>query len=411
MPRQAITVKTIEGLRPKSAQYEVAEKGGLRIRVYPSGRMAYAYRYRDAAGRQRVLTLGDVKRGSAKGLTLTEARDRLTTAQAQRKQGDDPADLAAEEKAKQRKGYRERATAPTVADILGEYMTRHVVPKRRPTTQTEFRRLIDKELAPRIGKVKAGEATRTEIVAALDEIADKATPSIADHAANVLRSAFVFAVKRGRLEANPAQALPRYASQTSRERTLTVAEIRAFWKATEAHKGISEPVALALRLLLVTGQRRGSLAAAEWAEFKGDVWEIPAAHAKTGKAHVVPLSPLAQGIVSRLRELTGETQWVLPNPSITGPITPRALTRALARLRTGDYTVHDLRRTAATLMAKAGVTSFVVGRVLAHAYKSETGKYDRYEYQPEKRRALETLARKVGEIIEKPEAAKVVPLR
>jgi integrase len=401
-----LTKRTLESLTAHEARYEHGEHGGLRVRIYPSGRKSLLWRYRDPGGAQRVLVFGEWP-----AISLAEARRRLAEAKALREQGTDPADQKAEKRAKRRDRFRERRAAPAVADILDEYMTRHVLAVSKPTTQAEFRRLIERELKPRLGQLKAAEVKRSGIVAILDDIADTATASIADHAGNVLRSAFRFAVARGRLEHTPCQALPRYAAQTSRECTLTPDEIRALWAALEAHKGVSEPVALALKLLLLTAQRRKSLAGAKWSEFSAERWEIPAENMKSGKAHVVPLSPLAQELVARLRELTGACEWVLPNPRLSGPVTERALTRALARLRTADYTVHDLRRTAATLMTQAGVSSFIVGRVLAHAYRSETGKYDRYEYRPEKRRALETLARKLGEIIGRPDTATVVVLR
>lgn len=404
MPK--LTVKTLENLRPKMGQFETAADRGLRVRVYPSGRKAFVYRYKDPARRQRVLSLGEWP-----GITLAEARRLLAEARALREQGGDPAGQAAEQKAKHREGYRERAGAPTVADILGEYMARHVGPNCRPATVTEFRRLIERNLKPACGAMKAGALTRSAVVAALDGIADTATPSIADHAGRVLAHAFNFAVRRGRLEANSCQALPRYAKDKPRDRILTPGEIRTLWQTLEAPKGVSAPVALALKLLLATAQRRRSLAVAQWGEFTADRWEIPSAHAKTGVAHVVPLSPLAQALVERLREITGLTRWVLPNPYLTGPINERALTRALRRLRTGDYTLHDLRRTGASLMAAAGVTRHVIGRVLGHSDGSMTAIYDRYEYQAEKRRALETLARKLGEITGQPEAARVVAIR
>ena len=398
--------RTIETLKPRCQRYEKSEPGGLRIRVYPSGRKAYLWRYRDPGGTQRVLTLGEWPH-----MRLTEARRRLAEAKALRETGTDPAEAVAEKRETRRDTFRAKRLAPTVTDILDEYMSRRVTKHCRPATVAEFGRLIAINLIPACGRLKAREATRSGVVAVLDRIADTATPSIADHAGRVLTQAFNFAVKRGRLESSPCQALPKYAKAKARERTLTVPEIKRLWAALDAHEGVTEPVALALKLLLLTGQRRGSLAMAEWSEFAADRWEIPAAHSKTDTAHGVPLSPLAQELVGRLRNLTGMAAWILPNPRLLGPIRPAALTRALGRLRTSDYTVHDLRRTAATLMGEAGVSRFVIARVLGHVDSSMTGIYDRHAYAAEKRRALETLARKVGEIIGQPEIARVVTLR
>ncbi len=400
------TNRQIETLKPRKTRYEKSEPGGLRIRVYPSGRKAYLWRYRDPGSTQRVFTLGEWPH-----MRLTEARRRLAEAKALRETGTDPAEKAAEKRETRRDAFRAKRTAPTVGDILDEYMTRHVTKHCRPATVKEFQRLIEVNLKPVCGRLKARELSRSSVVAAMDRVADSASASVADHAGGVLLAAFRFAVRRGRLEANPCQELPRYAKKVRRERTLTPAEIRGLWEATETHAGVSEPVALAIRLLMLTAQRRGSLAVAAWYEIDGDAWSIPSEHVKTGTAHVVPLSPLALETLARLRELTGKTRWLLPNPSLHGPIRPAAITRALTRIRTADYTVHDLRRTAATLMGEAGVSWFVIARVLGHVDASMTGIYDRHAYAAEKRRALEALGRKVAEIIGRPETATVVALR
>ena len=392
-----LTTHIILTLKPGRQRYEKSEPGGLRVCVWPSGRKTLCWRYRDPGGAQRVFMLGEWPH-----MSLTEARRRLAEAKALRETGTDPAEQAAAKRETRRDIFRAKGTAPTVGDILEEYMTRHVTQHCRPATVAEFARLIEMNIKPACGRLQAHEATRSGIVAVPDRIAD--------HAGRVLGQAFNFAVKRGRLEASPCQALPAYARDKPRERTLTAAEIHGLWQALDAHKGLSEPVALALKLLL-TGQRRGSPAVAEWSEFEGDRWTLPAGHTKMGTAHIVPLSGLAQKIVERLRELTGMTQWVLPNPSLHGPITARALTRALTRLRSSDYTVHDLRRTAATFMGEAGVNRFVIARVLRHVDAGMTGIYDRHAYAPEKRRALETLARKVGGIVGRSETATVVVLR
>jgi len=396
-----LTNRAIENLKAMSQRYEKGEAGGLRIRVYPSGRKAYLWRYRDPGHTQRVLTLGEWPH-----MKLVEARRRLGQAKALRETGTDPAEAAAEKRETRRDTFRAKRTAPTVADILDEYMTRRVTKHCRPATVAEFGRLIAINLNPACGRMKA-----REVMTVLDRIADTATPSIADHAGRVLGQAFNFAVKRGRLESSPCQSLPKYANSKPRERTLTPAEIKTLWQTLDTHKGVTEPIALAFKLLLLTAQRRGSLAVAEWVEFDPDRWIIPAGHAKTGQAHNVPLSSLAQETLEHLRALTGKTRWVLPNPSLHGPIRPVALTRALIRLRSSDYTVHDLRRSAATLMGESGVSRFVIARVLGHVDSSMTGIYDRHAYAAEKRRALETLARKVGKIISQPEIARVVTLR
>ncbi|MGH8160605.1 MAG: Arm DNA-binding domain-containing protein, partial [Gammaproteobacteria bacterium] len=165
-----LTVKKLENLRPKSGQYEIAEEGGLRFRVYPSGRKTFIHRYKDLASRQRVLKLGEWPT-----ITLADDHLRLAEVKVLREQGIAPSDRAAQKKEKRREGYRAQAAAPSVADILDEYMTRHVLPKCKTATQAEFRRLIERELKPRLGRREAADVKRSAIVAELDSIADEAT--------------------------------------------------------------------------------------------------------------------------------------------------------------------------------------------------------------------------------------------
>jgi integrase len=389
----------------KSRQYEMAEQSGLRLRIYPSGKKAFVYRYRDPAGVQRVVTLG-----AYPALTLGDARLKLETLKRDAERGEDPADKVRQQREAKRLKFVERAGAPTVDDVLNEYLHRHIEPNTREATRTEFKRLVDKELAPRLGSRKAAELTRTAVVAALDDIADKRTAQIADHAAQVLRAAFRFAVRRGRLEHNPCLELPRYAERKARERVLSTDEIKALWKTLKTPDGVSKPVALALKLLLVTGQRRGSLMAARWEHVSGDRWEIPAEHFKGKRSHTVPLSKLARGLCDELRAITGKTDYLFPSPSLSRPMTAKAPTRALYRLNC-EFTVHDLRRTAATLMAEAGVSRFTIARVLGHSDNTVTAVYDRHGYLDEMRKALDKLAQRLEIIVEKPRTAKVVALR
>lgn len=403
---QKFTELRLSNARERASQYELSEPvTGLRLRVYPSGRKAFIWRYRDLAGTQRVVTLGPYP-----ALTLAEARIKLAKLRQQAEGGTDPAEQVRHEREAKRTKFVKRAAAPTVADILAEYLARHVVQTSRAATEREFRRLTERELVPRLGRLKAAELTRTAVVGALDDAADKATPRIADHAAEVLRAAFRFAVKRGRLERNPCMELPRYAKHEPRERVLTPAEIRTLWETLDAPKGVSQPVALALKLLLTTGQRRGSLMASEWSEWSADRWEIPAEHFKGRRTHVVPLSGLAQGLRDELQAMTGGLPFLFPSPMAGRPVDANAASKALRRLGF-QFRVHDLRRTGATLMAESGVPRFTIARVLGHADSSVTAVYDRHTYVEEMRQALEKLARHIEKILGTPGAGEVIRFR
>ena len=119
-----------------------------------------------------------------------------------------------------------------------------------------------------------------------------------------------------------------------------------------------------LRLLLLTLQRRGELALAEWREFdfKARTWTIPDTHAKSGKGHVVPLSEWAIEELQKLKVMAGGSRYVLPNADKTAPADPKYITRSVARCLkrfkkhgVAAFTAHDLRRTGRTGLARLGV--------------------------------------------------------
>ena len=133
-----------------------------------------------------------------------------------------------------------------------------------------------------------------------------------------------------------------------------------------------------------------------WLNDIAPIWVIPGSRTKNGEANRVPLSPMAVALISEVRALAPNADWVFPNPSNDGPIDPHAPTRAVGRARTAigieDFRVHDLRRTAATCMAELGISPHTISLVLNHVSARRgtvTGKaYVQYSYDREKREAL-----------------------
>ena len=181
---------------------------------------------------------------------------------------------------------------------------------------------------------------------------------------------------------------------------------------------------IALKLGLVTAQRKGEIARAAQAEFdlEEGIWTIPANHAKNGKAHRVPLSPLALELIKDAKAIAGNSDWLFPSPINDGSITPHSVNRALMKamrataksptpaIELENVTPHDLRRTAASGMTALGINRLVVSKILNHVDNSVTAIYDRHGYDAEKRQALEAWGRRLQEIIEGRPADNVVPL-
>jgi integrase len=132
-------------------------------------------------------------------------------------------------------------------------------------------------------------------------------------------------------------------------------------------------------------------------------WTIPPARTKNGLAHRVPLSDLALNLLGRVKTLSGDSAYLFPSPRGNGPITVRALTRAVDRnikaLGVADFTPHDLRRTVASHMAGFGIPRLVISKILNHVEPGITAIYDRHSYDPEKRDALARWAERLGGLV------------
>jgi integrase len=188
----------------------------------------------------------------------------------------------------------------------------------------------------------------------------------------------------------------------ARERTLTDDELRAVWAAAQG------PFGFLVRFLLLTATRRGEAANASRSEFAGSDWIIPGKRYKTGTDHVVPLSGAAQALLAKLPP----KGFIFSTDGGDTPISgfskfKRGFDKAVGPMP--NWTLHDLRGTARSLMSRAGVSGDVAERCLGYVVAGGRGTYDRHEYYDEKRIAFEALATLVAGIVNPQE--NVVPLR
>ena len=412
------TSKQIDAIRPADKQYELSEPGGLRVRVYPSGRLVFAWRYRDPAGKQRVVTLGTYP-----AVGLAQARTALAKAQAGRGAGTDPAEARDDSRRERRKLAVERAAAKTLADVAAQYLddlaARVQRQERSAVSLYEARRLLDKHVLPTLGAERAAEVTRQDVRTLLRKVATASTPTMADKVLVVLRAVLNAALEDDLITANPAARIKKTVGRVDRDRVLGDAEIGALW--AELDRRQDEPLSWAMKLALATAQRRGSVITARWADIDIDqrLWTIPRGNVKGGRAaHVVPLSSLAVDVLAALRQRTGGLPVLFPGQQLDQSPHPGSLSRyAQIVIRAAgipDARTHDLRRTASTLMGRAGVTRADIKSVLGHSGGGDvTLIYDRFDRLPERTAALERLADALRNACRLPgsRTADVIPLR
>ena len=204
------------------------------------------------------------------------------------------------------------------------------------------------------------------------------------------------------------------AAEQSRERALAADEIKAFWDALP-RAAMSWQTAQVLRICLVTAQRLGEVAGARKSEvfLKEAEWRLPGHRVKNGSAHNVPLSPLAMELFAEAMDRSPDEDLVFRSAITKRAITADAVSKAVNRSLEffefeEDLTPHDLRRTAATGMAKLGIPRLVVDKCLNHVSADRStiaGVYDRHAYEKEKREALQAWSLRLVEIIGAPKSS------
>jgi integrase len=394
------TDKSVAAQRPKTKRYEVWEGGGFGIRVSPRGSKTWVWVYHFDR-RPRRMTFG-----AYPAMGLADARVRLAEARKLLQRGIDPREATVQQRQADR-------VAKTIAELAEVYLERWARPHKRSAAEDE--RILRKDVIPAWGRRKAKDIVRGDVIALLDNIVDRGSPIAANRTLAVIRRMFGWALSRDIVAASPCVAVKAPSKERRRDRVLSADEIAAFWRALDnPGLAISSAIRLALKLQLVTAQRKGEVVSAEWSEFDLDerVWTIPAVKAKNGMSHRVPLSPLALAILANIASsgwaaktdtAQDATRWLFPSPRIGKPITGSAIDHAMRghrnALGTGDATPHDLRRTAASHMTSIGIGRLVVSKILNHAEPGVTAVYDRHSYDAEKRAALAAWGARLEEII------------
>jgi integrase len=310
------------------------------------------------------------------------------------------------------------STAVTVASVLDDFLARHVRNKNQPLRSAgEYESAFNRLVKPRVGKLGIYEVRRSHIIRMLDEIEDTNGPVMADRTLAYSRKAFNWYATRDDQFSSPvvrgmARIKPK---ERARTRVLSDEEIRAIWPVL-AQLGTYGAF---VTMLLLTAQRHGEVARMSHKEIGGDgVWTIPAERYKTKRSHFVPLSKAALAIVSAQPKFD-DCDYVFPSRAKT-PYTrsgkskaalDKAVFKAIQQAKNGtkaeplpNWTLHDLRRTAKTLMARAGVRPDISERALGHVIKGVEGTYDRHSYAEEKRDALEKLAVMIERILNPPDS-------
>jgi len=367
--RRKLTHKTVETITndgPKRIEIFDSNLPGFGVRVGVSGHKSW-FVVTHHQGRVRRFTLGPYPR-----ISLSEARE------AARKVMNE---------VRLDSGYLPSCDSPTLSVAIEQFIQLYARPKNRGWLGTK--RLLERNFVPLL-ETPLAEIRRPHVVRVLDGIMARGRPGTANHALSAIKKLFAWSLDRGMIEVHPLVGLTPPGKKVSRDRVLNKEEIRQLLTLVDAE---GYPFGHLYLLLLYTGQRRGEVAGMRWSEIDRArrIWTIPAGRSKNGTAHEVPLANSVVDILAAIPRFLG-SDFVFTTTGTT-PISGfgRAKERVELLLGASDWRVHDLRRTAATGMARLGVAPHVIEKILNHKTGQISGVaavYNRHGYESEKRHAI-----------------------
>jgi integrase len=372
-----LTVRKLETIKADTVRQEVPDAylRGLYFIVQPTGAKCWAVRYR-FGGRSRKYTIGPYP-----AVDLVSARKLGAAALRAVAEGRDPFEAK-----------RQLATARgnSVAAVAAQFVERYCKRKHRPRTLYDAQRYLNKYILPKWGNRQIGEITRRDVRDLLECVVDE-SPVTANRLHSQVRKLFNWAVEHDIVAASPVAGVKPLADESARERTLTDPEIRQVWRGA---KEMGWPFGPLVHLLLLTAQRRGEVAGMLWSEVDLDnaLWTLPGTRTKNKQTHAVPLSHQAVAILKKLPRI-GSSPYVF---SFNGrnPVNSWTYHKKGLDIASGldDWTLHDLRRTAASGMARLGVSLPVIEKCLNHISGSFAGivsVYQRHDFADEKAKAMQ----------------------
>jgi integrase len=370
--RKVITNRLLETVKPTVKRQDIRDASfpGFGVRVTTNGRKTFYLSYR----------WGLEQRHPALGIypivSLAKARERAVEILRLVDDGVDP-------EAQRRRAVTDVQAA--VADFIRSYA------KPRNKSWREAERILMRELVVPYGPRDIRSITKADILDVVDAASERGALYQANRIHAHTRKFLNWCAQRGMIEANPILGIAGPSRERARDRVLADDEIARIVKAVTAEPFPFGPFVL---LLLATAQRRGELAEMRWSQIDRDagVWKIPAHLAKNGKPNTVPLSPFALRALDAVPRF--EACDLVFSTNRRTPVSgfSKMLRRISEASNTSNWRLHDLRRTAASGMARAGVAPHIVEKVLNHISGEISGVaavYNRYGYTDEKRVALD----------------------
>jgi integrase len=379
--RRKLTDEGIAKLEAKSKRYTYPdpEMPGLYIRITPSGHKSFVAVVMDH-GKQRWLTIGNFG-----PYNIEQARKR-----------------ASERIRAIREG---RTEADSFEDVAAKWRELHCEARKlRSISQIDrFLKFMTHEWSGR----NFTSLGRGDVAKLLDKIESENGPRQATYCLQVFSSLANWYAARDDNYRSPVVKGMRRGTPTRRDRVLNDDELRAVWAAANGQYGAF------VKLALLTAQRREKIASMKWDDLNGNIWTIATEAREKGNPGELVLPEMALDIINAQPHY-GSNPYVFAAARGDSHINMWSHSKRKfdAKLESDvePWTIHDLRRTARSLMSRAGVRPDISERVLGHVIPGVEGVYDRHRYREEKAHALRAVAGLIENVL-RPETAKVHRLR
>jgi integrase len=403
MPAKHLTDKFLQNVKIPKSKPQVAYmdrlERGLMLMLVVSYGGTKTFRvgvYRDGVSKKKkdgteykVRKLETYKLGTYPAMKLAAAKDKA------REYWQDP------------RKFKEQVAVGTFKEIAQNWFKRHVEAKGL-RSEYEIRRQLDKYVYPEWGGKKFLEIRRREVNELLDHIADHHGRVQADRVLATVRKIMDWHQSRDDNYASPIVKGMRRSEPSARERIVNDNELRRLWEACAKVNGTYGGL---VKVLLLTGQRKDKVATMRWDDLVGDDWTIREEKREKGSGGKLKLPSMALEVIEAQPRIGG-------NPFVFAGRGGKAFNSYSQRKEELDallpgmarWVLHDLRRTARSLLSRAGVLPHIAERVLGHAQPTIQQVYDRHQYDTEKGEALQKLADLIAVIINPPQD-NVVPLR
>ncbi len=379
-----LTDAALRNIRGKSKSYKMTDRDGLYVLVSPAGGIAFKYDYR-FNGRRESVTLGSY--GPA-GLSLAKAREKVIDAKRLIAEGVSPA-------LEKQRAKRRLKEARSFGHVARRWMDHAPM---ADSTRNMRRSIFNREVLPQWENRLLNEITPGDLRAHCQTIVERGAPATAIHVRDIVKQIYAFAILHGEKIDNPADGVgpASIATFRPRDRALSPTEIRIMLRLL-GEVATLPTIRLGLKFILLSMVRKSELQDGVWDEvdFANAVWSIPKERMKRSRPHNVYLSTQMLDILIALKTCAGNSRYILPSRYDADAPMSRAtfnrVTSAIAEragaqgLPLEPFTVHDLRRTASTLLHEMGFNSDWIEKGLAHEERSSRGVYNKAEFEAQRR--------------------------